>query len=132
MSMFCNQCQETAKNTGCTISGVCGKKEITSDLQDLLVYACQGLAFATTEARKSGVKTDTESRHIVNSLFMTITNANFDDRSIIKAVQDCLVYRDSLKERVNIPFLHESVRWSASSETEFYEKAKQVGTLTYD
>ncbi|HOK26991.1 MAG TPA: hydroxylamine reductase [Bacteroidales bacterium] len=130
--MFCNQCQETAKNTGCTISGVCGKKEITSDLQDLLVYACQGLAFATTEARKSGVKTDTESRHIVNSLFMTITNANFDDRSIIKAVQDCLVYRDSLKERVNIPFLHESVRWSASSETEFYEKAKQVGTLTYD
>jgi len=132
MSMFCNQCQETAKNTGCTISGVCGKKEITSDLQDLLVYACQGLAFATTEARKSGIKTDTESRHIVNSLFMTITNANFDDRSIIKAVQDCLVYRDSLKERVNIPFLHESVRWSASSETEFYEKAKQVGTLTYD
>ncbi|HQG56305.1 MAG TPA: hydroxylamine reductase [Bacteroidales bacterium] len=130
--MFCNQCQETAKNTGCTISGVCGKKEITSDLQDLLVYACQGLAFATTEARKSGIKTDTESRHIVNSLFMTITNANFDDRSIIKAVQDCLVYRDSLKERVNIPFLHESVRWSASSETEFYEKAKQVGTLTYD
>ena len=132
MSMFCNQCQETAKNTGCTISGVCGKKEITSDLQDLLVYACQGLAFATTEARKSGIKTDTESRHIVNSLFMTITNANFDDRSIIKAIQDCLVYRDSLKERVNIPFLHESVRWSASSETEFYEKAKQVGTLTYD
>ncbi|HQK71574.1 MAG TPA: hydroxylamine reductase [Bacteroidales bacterium] len=130
--MFCNQCQETAKNTGCTISGVCGKKEITSDLQDLLVYACQGLAFATTEARKSGIKTDTESRHIVNSLFMTITNANFDDRSIIKAIQDCLVYRDSLKERVNIPFLHESVRWSASSETEFYEKAKQVGTLTYD
>lgn len=132
MSMFCNQCQETAKNTGCTINGVCGKKEKTSDLQDLLVYACQGLAFATTEARKSGIKTDTESRHIVNSLFMTITNANFDDRSIIKAIQDCLVYRDSLKERVNIPFLHESVRWSASSETEFYEKAKQVGTLTYD
>jgi len=132
MSMFCNQCQETAKNTGCTINGVCGKKEKTSDLQDLLVYACQGLAFATTEARKRGIKTDTESRHIVNSLFMTITNANFDDRSIIKAIQDCLVYRDSLKERVNIPFLHESVRWSASSETEFYEKAKQVGTLTYD
>ncbi|HOU29832.1 MAG TPA: hydroxylamine reductase [Bacteroidales bacterium] len=130
--MFCNQCQETAKNTGCTINGVCGKKEKTSDLQDLLVYACQGLAFATTEARKRGIKTDTESRHIVNSLFMTITNANFDDRSIIKAIQDCLVYRDSLKERVNIPFLHESVRWSASSETEFYEKAKQVGTLTYD
>lgn len=132
MSMFCNQCQETAKNTGCTINGVCGKKEKTSDLQDLLVYACQGLAFATTEARKRGIKTDTESRHIVNSLFMTITNANFDDRSIIKAIQDCLVYRDSLKERVNIPFLHESVRWSASSETEIYEKAKQVGTLTYD
>ncbi|MGB4291948.1 MAG: hydroxylamine reductase [Bacteroidales bacterium] len=130
--MFCNQCQETAKNKGCTINGVCGKKGKTSDLQDLLVYACQGLAFATTEARKSGVNTDTESRHIVNSLFITITNANFDDRAIIKAIQACLDYRDSLKERVNIPFLHESVSWSASSESEFYEKAKQVGTLTYD
>jgi len=132
MSMYCNQCQETAKNTGCTINGVCGKKEKTSDLQDLLVFACQGLAFATTEARKKGIKTDAESRHIINSLFMTITNANFDDRAIIKAIKDCFIYRDNLKNRINVPSIHESVRWSASSENEFYEKAKHTGILTFD
>jgi len=130
--MFCNQCQETAKNTGCTINGVCGKKEKTSDLHDLLVFACQGLALATTEARKKGIKTDVESRHIIHCLFMTITNANFDDRAIIKAINDCLSYKENLKNKVNIPSIHESVSWSASSENEFYEKAKQTGTLTFD
>ncbi|MDP4224661.1 MAG: hypothetical protein Q8868_15245, partial [Bacteroidota bacterium] len=44
MSMFCNQCQETAKNTGCTVNGVCGKKESLANLQDLLIFSCQGLA----------------------------------------------------------------------------------------
>ena len=61
MSMFCNQCQETAKNTGCTISGVCGKKEDTANIQDLLMYVCQGLSYMTIEARKHGIDTNMES-----------------------------------------------------------------------
>lgn len=132
MSMFCNQCQETAKNTGCTINGVCGKKESTANIQDLLVFACQGLAFATTEARKAGFDTNAESRHITNCLFMTITNANFDTKSIIQAIKDCNRLRDGLKSRVNISEVHDSVSWNATADAEFYEKAAQVGTLTYD
>lgn len=132
MSMFCNQCQETAKNTGCTINGVCGKKEITANLQDLLVFACQGLSHVTIEARKKVIDTNKESKHITNCLFMTITNANFDDNDIIKAIQECNNYRDILKKEVNISENHDSINWIASVNEDYYEKAKQVGILTYD
>ena len=132
MSMFCNQCQETAKNTGCTINGVCGKKEETANIQDLLIFACQGLAFATINARKGSMDTNTESRHIVNSLFMTITNANFHDAAIIKAIRECISYRDNLKSKVNISEKHDSIEWKGTSSEEFYVKAKEVSTLFYD
>lgn len=132
MSMFCNQCQETAKNTGCTISGVCGKKEDTANIQDLLMYACQGLSYLTIEARKKGIDTNAESKQITNCLFMTITNANFDDTTIIQAVKDCNNYRDNLKSKVNISETYNAINWNASTDAEFYEKAKHVGILTYD
>ncbi len=132
MSMFCNQCQETAKNTGCTINGVCGKREETANIQDLLVYACQGLAFVTIEARKKGIDTNPESKHITNCLFMTITNANFDDKSIIRAIRDCIDYREGLKKKVSVSDKHDSVLWNAAGDNELYDKARLVGTLTYD
>lgn len=107
--MFCNQCQETAKNTGCTINGVCGKKEVTANIQDLLMFACQGLSFATIEARKQGISTTVESQHITNCLFMTITNANYDDAAILRAVRDCIKYRNALRTKVSISEKHESI-----------------------
>ncbi len=130
--MFCNQCQETVKNTGCTVKGVCGKNEETANLQDLLIFACQGLSYLTIEARKHGIDTNAESKHITNCLFMTITNANFDDSSIVQAIKDCLSYRDQLKSKVQVSENHASIHWTGESETAFYEKAKEVGTLTYD
>lgn len=130
--MFCNQCQETAKNTGCTTNGVCGKKENTANIQDLLIFACQGLAFATIEARKNKIDTNAASKHITNCLFMTITNANFDDVSIIKAIKDCIRLRDNLKKKINISEKHDSVNWKGETKSEFYEKAEDVSTLTYD
>ncbi|MDD3891419.1 MAG: hydroxylamine reductase [Bacteroidales bacterium] len=130
--MYCNQCQETAKNIACTINGVCGKKEVTANLQDLLMFACQGLSYATIEARKKGIDTNAESKHITNCLFMTITNANFDDISILKAIKDCNSYRDALKDKVEITETHDSVNWKASTDVEHYEKANHVGILTYD
>ena len=130
--MFCNQCQETVKNTGCTIKGVCGKTEETSNIQDLLMFVCQGLSYLTIEARKNGIDTNAESKHIVNCLFMTITNANFDDKSIIKAVQTCIKFRDNLKLKVKVSENHPSISWTGKSDAEFYDKAKEVGTLTYD
>lgn len=132
MSMFCNQCQETAKNEGCTKVGVCGKKEGTANIQDLLIFACQGLSFMTVEARKQGIDTNAESKHITNCLFMTITNANFDDETLIQATRDCLSYRDNLKSRVSINEDHPSISWTGRSDDEFYAKAEETGTLTYD
>ena len=130
--MFCNQCQETAKNTGCTINGVCGKKEITANIQDLLMYACQGLSYVTLEARKNGIDTNAESKHITNCLFMTITNANFDDISILKAIKDCNNYRDALKSKISISETHDAINWKASTDEEYFEKAIKVSTLLYD
>lgn len=130
--MFCNQCQETAKNTGCTIKGVCGKTEETSNIQDLLMFVCQGLSYLTIEARKQGVNTNVEDKHITNSLFITITNANFDDKSIIEAIKYCISLRDKLKSNLTITETHPSISWNASAEIDFYSKAQEVGTLTYD
>jgi len=130
--MFCNQCQETAKNTGCTVKGVCGKADETSNIQDLLIYASQGLSFATLEARKQGLNTNNESKHVVNCLFITITNANFDDKAIIQAIRKCNDLRDKLISQIKISDSHSSVSWKVTTNEELYEKAKQVGTLTYD
>lgn len=132
MRMFCNQCQETAKNFGCTINGVCGKKEVTANIQDLLMYACQGLSYATIEARKKGIDTNAESKHITNCLFMTITNANFDDAAILNAIKECIAYRDALKSKVTIADAHDSVHWKGLSDEAYFEKANHVGILTYD
>ncbi len=132
MSMFCNQCQETAKNTGCTIKGVCGKSEETSKIQDLLIYACQGLSYLTLEARNQGIDTNKASKHIVNCLFMTITNANFDDSSLVQAIKECISLRDRLKEKISISQEHPSINLTIDSKASILEKAKGVGTLTYD
>ncbi len=130
--MFCNQCQETVKNTGCTIKGVCGKTEETANIQDLLMFACQGLSYLTIEARKKGIDTNAASKHITNCLFMTITNANFDDESLMQAIKDCNKFRDELKSQVSINEKHPSITWNGKTDAEFNEKAKEVGTLTYD
>lgn len=121
--MFCNQCQETAKNTGCTINGVCGKREEIANLQDLLVYACQELSYVTIKAGKKGIDTNKESKHITNCLFMTITNANFDDESIIHSIKDCIKLRDNLKNKISLTEKQDTVEWNPSTEQEYYEKA---------
>ncbi|MBN2787627.1 MAG: hydroxylamine reductase [Paludibacteraceae bacterium] len=130
--MFCNQCQETAKNTACTIKGVCGKTEETANLQDLLLFASQGLAYLTVEARKQGIDTNMQSKHIVNNLFMTITNANFDEKLILKAVKETLRYRDELNQKLSLSVKHPSLIWQPSSESDYYDKATEIGTLLLD
>ena len=132
MGMFCNQCQETAKNVGCTLNGVCGKKPATANLQDLLIYACQGLSLAALEARTKGADTNAADKHITNCLFMTITNANFDDQAILQAAKDGLKLRDDLKSRYPVSGKQDALHWNASTEAEFIAKAETVGTLAFD
>ena len=77
--MFCYQCQETAQGKGCSIIGVCGKTPKTAKLQDLLIYTTKGVALYSSLLRKKGHISNEINRFIINSLFITITNENFDD-----------------------------------------------------
>lgn len=130
--MFCYQCQETAKNTGCTIKGVCGKTEEVANMQDLLIYVCKGLSYVAIEARKQGIDTNEESKFITSALFMTITNANFDNDSIIGAIKECLKYRDNLKRKIKVNIVHDSVEWKGTGISDFEAKVSKVGVLSTD
>ncbi len=80
--MFCYQCEQTAKGTGCTVHGVCGKDQQTADLQDVLVYAVEGLAMYASKARQLGVTDREINVFTVQALFSTLTNVNFDPESL--------------------------------------------------
>ena len=96
-TMFCYQCQETAGCTGCTRAGVCGKSADTAKLQDILIYVSKGLSEVTTKLRKEGKAIDKYTdRLIVDNLFTTITNANFDDDVITEKINNTITERDKL------------------------------------
>lgn len=80
--MFCYQCQETARGKGCELRGVCGKMPATSARMDLLLYAVRGVAAINRALRKEGLASREASHEIIDALFTTITNANFDDASL--------------------------------------------------
>lgn len=133
MSMFCHQCQETARNTGCTVRGVCGKQDDTANYQDLLVYVCKGIAiYAELGSEKGEIDMDA-GLFIVQSLFITITNANFDNTRIIDQIKKGLILRDNLKKKLNlqnVTGLHDAAYWTGSSDKDFEEKSKEVGILS--
>lgn len=135
MSMFCFQCQEAAKGTGCTLRGVCGKTDETANLQDLLNYVLKGISVYAQQAEKLGLNQESVDKFIMQSLFATITNVNFDKDYFIEKIKAGLQLRDELKSQIvqaggEIPEnLHDAALWSGSSETELFEKAKTVGVL---
>ena len=82
--MFCFQCQEAAKNQGCTIKGMCGKENTTSNLQDLLIFNLKGIAVLAKASKAAGVAVpDSAAAFVAQALFTTITNANFIDDNLI-------------------------------------------------
>lgn len=136
MSMFCFQCQETAGCKGCTVRGVCGKTEDVAKIQDLLIFVTKGLATVANEGRKVGIVDKKINRMIIDNLFITITNANFDFKAIEKRVKDTLVAREELKERVQAKGgnpvgsdFKGCATWTATTSEEMMEKASQVGVL---
>lgn len=136
MSMFCFQCQETAKGTGCTISGVCGKSEKVANMQDLLVYVLKGISIYSTKARELDIENDTVNKFIFDSLFMTITNANFDQDRFIVKIREGLKLRDVIKNELikaggKVPSnLHESATWTGNTVEEFEAKNISIGVLS--
>ena len=156
--MFCFQCQETAKGKGCTVKGVCGKEDTTANLQDLLIYNLKGIAVLAEGLKAEGVDLGRDvGRFAVKGLFTTITNANFDDGSLVSWIKQSLevkkelkeqfdalapgAAKDSLWQKIVAMFaqapetteenqLHDSAVWFDSDVPNYQEKAKTVGVLS--
>lgn len=158
MSMFCYQCQETAKGTGCTMRGVCGKTADVANLQDLLIYALKGISVYSLQARQAGIATPVADKFIMEGLFATITNANFDKERFVALVKQALRIREDVKEALgkagvsvdaandstksiwkkltewftadgSAEALHDSALWFADAAEAFEAKAATVGIL---
>ena len=133
--MFCFQCQETVKNEGCNIRGVCGKTQETSNLQDLLVYVLKGLAIYAQKAKEAGMLDSKYGRFTLEALFATITNVNFDNDRIIALIREALKLREQLKKEygADVPDgLHDSAVWFSDDVAEFHRKAAEVGILSIE
>lgn len=133
--MFCYQCQETAKGEGCILKGVCGKDFITSNAMDLLLYSLQGVAVLSTQIRRSGIdyNLDSINAFVRDSLFCTITNANFDEQSIKERVSKSLEIKDQLihfckENSIAYPTLPQII-WIAKEE-DYDTIAQTVSILT--
>ena len=124
--MFCFQCQETFKNEGCKVQGVCGKKEDTANMQDLLVYVTKGLAEVIN---KKGEVEERFYDRLSNNLFVTITNANFDTEAILSIVKETIAMKDELLGEVSKEGLSDFALYSSDDDDELSRKAIEVGVL---
>lgn len=136
--MFCNQCEQTAKGTGCNISGVCGKKPEVSDLMDNLISGLKGLSvYANLLRQKTGVVDDLVNRYTVEALFSTITNVNFDPERLVKLLKDCKTLIVSTKglcdnEGVKVP-QNEFTDWTPGNDmAEMIEKGNANGIASWN
>lgn len=135
--MFCYQCQETAQGKGCTVIGVCGKTAKTAKLQDLLIYTTKGVALYSSILRKEEKVSQEINRYLINSLFITITNANFDDNAIIEEIKKGIKIRKELELSLNeenkkeVEKFSHLVNWQAETDEEIVEfsNEKKVGIL---
>ena len=98
-SMFCYQCQEAAKNTGCTVKGVCGKTADVANLQDVLIYLLKGISFWGSRGRKMGVSDPETDLFVAQALFSTITNVNFDVERFVPMIHKAIDLREALRQR---------------------------------
>jgi len=139
--MFCFQCQETAKNTGCTVKGVCGKPEETANLQDLLIFVLKGISVYGEKLKELGSSDRVNDDFVAQGLFATITNANWDDSRFVAMVTDGLKRRDAIRDRFLAAFkaknnkdfdeaLPDAATWTATDTTVYAEKAREVGVLS--
>jgi hydroxylamine reductase len=98
--MFCYQCEQTAKGTGCTVMGVCGKQPDVAALQDLLIYALMGLSQVAVEGRKAGISDHDVNVFTVKAAFSTLTNVDFDPARFVALIHEAILKRDQLREKV--------------------------------
>ena len=139
--MFCFQCQETAKNTGCTVKGVCGKPEDTANLQDLLIFVLKGISVYGEKLKELGEPDRNKDNFIAEGLFATITNANWDNKRFTDMILDGLKRKEQLKAKFEAAYkekngkdftgdLPDAATWTTTDPSTFADKAKTVGILT--
>ncbi len=126
MSMFCYQCQEAAKGTGCTVKGVCGKSDEVASLQDVLLFVTKGLAHVNNYAKEN----DKAFKLMIDALFTTITNANFDGDIIVDKINRVIALRDELKDtNISIPNEY-SINYIGKTKEDFLKVASAIGVLS--
>jgi len=132
MKMFCYQCQEAATGIGCTIKGVCGKTPEVSDLQDILVYLTKGISFFAYELHKTNINVEFADKFMIDSLFTTITNVNFDSNTIYEKIKEGYKIREKLNELIkqnNIRFtssLPEACTFYINNKYELLNKTESI------
>ncbi|MEN6634138.1 MAG: hydroxylamine reductase [Candidatus Polarisedimenticolia bacterium] len=127
--MFCRQCQEARGGVGCDVAGVCGKRPETANLQDLLVFNLQGAALLEEKALERRPVDKATARFLAEGLFVTITNANFDDERIVARIEGALALKRRLAAEVGgVEGLPEAASWSGAPD-EFAAKGEAVGVL---
>ena len=130
MSMFCYQCQETARGIGCEVRGVCGKTEEVAKLQDLLIYTLKGVSEIVVKGKLDVANLHDDNHQVLNSLFMTITNANFDDAAIEAQIKKILSLRNELKKTVTASDLHDAASFNVDAVEAMLVKAASIGVLS--
>lgn len=128
--MFCYQCQEAAKNTGCEVMGVCGKTPLLSSYMDTFKYVLKGLAIVAEEANEKGKDTLQADLFIMEGLFKLITNANFDDEVFKSSISEGIALRESLKRELSTMFDSDITTWASELASDFVLKANTVGVLS--
>lgn len=137
MSMFCFQCQEALKNTGCTKKGVCGKTDDVANLQDMLVFAVKGLSVLTQKAKQNNINVDGIAELIQNALFVTVTNVNFDAAAVTQWIDTVLKSRDEVKAALKKASIDvsdltdESVSWAGDA-SQYEAKGASAGVLSQE
>jgi len=137
MNMFCFQCQETLGNKGCTKVGVCGKPPLVANLQDLLIYSLKGISWLNLKAREKGINEETTDRFLLEGLFSTVTNVNFDQEFFLERIREAVALREKLKSGLQSAGFrpeelnhHPAVSWTYQTDLDLINLSATVGVLT--
>jgi len=126
--MFCYQCEETLKGTGCTVKGVCGKEEEIAAHQDVLIYLCKGISIRNLAAMEKGRGDPDAGLFIADALFAALTNVNFDKARFAAMIDRAVTIRDRLP--VSSSAEPDACTWKPKGESDILAKAPSVGTLS--
>ncbi len=128
--MFCYQCQEAAKGTGCEVMGVCGKTPFLSSYMDTFKYVLKGLAITAENAKRQGKDVLSSDLFIMEGLFKLITNANFDDKVFINQISEGISLRENLKKGIDSVINEDITTWISDKASEYLAKGLTVGVLS--